>query len=72
MSKIQALNMVEEGEFQTCDTSLLNGMDAFASRRWSGRSPSQISSFSSKAICELMLFNMAQLSLTFENVGDAM
>jgi hypothetical protein len=30
MGKIQALNMVEEGEFQTCDTSLLNGMDAFA------------------------------------------
>jgi hypothetical protein len=30
MGKIQALNTVEEGEFQTCDTSLLSGMDAFA------------------------------------------
>ena len=30
MGKIQALNTVEEGEFQTCDSSLLSGMDAFA------------------------------------------
>ena len=30
MGKIQALNTVEEAEYQTCDTSLLSGMDAFA------------------------------------------
>ena len=30
MGKIQALNTVEEAEFQVCDTSLLSGMDAFA------------------------------------------
>ncbi len=29
MGKIQALNTVEEGEFQTCDSSLLSGMDVF-------------------------------------------